>query len=54
MLAFIKKIDAKKLEPSRHCPTCGAASDISRTGECEYCGSIFNTLDYDYVLTKVN
>ena len=53
-LTFIKRKDAKTLEPSRHCPTCGSVCDISRTGECEYCGSIFNTLDYDYVLSKIN
>ena len=53
-LTFIKKIDAKPLEPSRHCPTCGSVMDISKSGKCDYCGSIFNTLDYDYVLTKIN
>ena len=54
ILTFIKKIDAKPLEPSRHCPNCGASMDISKTGKCDYCNAIFNTLDYDYVLTKIN
>ena len=54
ILTFIKRKDAKILSPSRHCPTCGSIMDISRSGKCDYCGSIFNTLDYDYVLSKIN
>ncbi len=54
ILTFIKRKDAKHLEPSRHCPSCGSVMDISRSGKCDYCGTIFNTLDYDYVLTKIN
>lgn len=53
-LTFIKRKDAKTLEPSRHCPTCGSSMDISASGKCDYCGTIFNTLDYDYVLSKIN
>ena len=52
-LTFIKKKDAKKLEPSRHCPSCGSSMDIAKNGKCDYCGTIFNTLDYDYVLTNI-
>lgn len=54
LLTFMKRKDAKVLEPSRHCPSCGSSMDISRNGKCDYCKTIFNTLDYDYVLTSIN
>ncbi len=54
ILKFKKRKDAEKLEASRHCPTCGALMDISKTGKCSYCGSIFNTEDYDWVLIDIN
>ena len=37
----------------RKCPTCGASMNINNSGECEYCHSIYNQEDYDWVLTKL-
>lgn len=52
-LTFFKKKDAKELKIVRRCPGCGAPADVSNTGVCSYCGTIFNTEDYDYVLINV-
>lgn len=52
-LTFKKSINAKELSASRHCPSCGALMDISRTGKCSYCGTIFDTYKYDYILTNI-
>lgn len=54
LLKFAKRKDANKLEASRHCPNCGSLMDISNNGQCSYCGSIFNTEDYDWVLIDIN
>jgi len=52
-LMFEKRLNAKKLEISRECPNCGANMNINQSGKCEYCGSIFNTEDYDWIITKI-
>lgn len=54
LLKLVKRKDADKLAASRHCPTCGALMDISNNGQCNYCGSIFNIEDYDWVLIEIN
>ena len=54
LLKFRKLKDAEKLKASRHCPTCGSLMDISNNGQCSYCGSIFNTEDYDYILIDIS
>ncbi len=48
-----KKIDAKGVKESMHCPSCGKPANVNATGICEYCGSVFNTEAYDYVLTDI-
>lgn len=48
-----KKINAKELEISRECLACGANMDINYSGKCEYCGSIFNIEDYDWIVTNI-
>ncbi|MBQ7667888.1 MAG: TIM44-like domain-containing protein [Clostridia bacterium] len=53
-LTLEKKINAHELGISRKCPSCGANMDINYSGKCEYCGSIFNTEEYDYVITKLD
>mgnify|MGYP004458475247 FL=1 len=34
-----------------NCPNCGAPTKITSSGECEYCGSVITTGEYDWVLT---
>ena len=53
-LTLEKKVEAKSLGVSRKCPACGANMNINRSGKCEYCGSIFNEEDYDWVITEIN
>lgn len=54
ILVFEKKINTKDILLVRKCPGCGASIDVNRTGKCEYCDTIFNQEDYDYVLTSLN
>ncbi len=38
---------------SRKCPGCGASIDANNSGVCPYCGTVYNTEDYDWVLTGI-
>lgn len=53
-LVFEKKIDSKDIGIVRRCPGCGASMSVNTSGKCEYCGTIFNQEDYDYVLVKLS
>ena len=33
-----------------NCPNCGAPTEITSSGKCEYCGSVITTGDYNWVL----
>ncbi len=35
------------------CPHCGAPTEITSAGKCEYCGFIVTTGDYDWVLSNI-
>ena len=52
-LTFKKKKDSKKESDARKCPACGANIDANNTGKCSYCGSIYDTENYDWVLTSI-
>lgn len=53
-LTFEKLINAKDLDVIKRCPGCNASIDSNRTGICEYCGTSFNLVDYDWILTSIN
>ena len=53
ILTLEKSKNAKEMKASVHCPGCGQPANINSTGHCAYCGAIFNTEDYDYVLTNL-
>ena len=53
ILVFEKYNNVKVQKASRKCPNCGVNMDISNSGKCEYCGSIYNLDDYDYILTSI-
>ncbi|MBQ8940818.1 MAG: transporter [Firmicutes bacterium] len=36
-----------------NCPNCGAPTQITSSGMCEYCGSVITTGDYDWVLSDI-
>lgn len=53
VLIFEKKNDTKDIKLVRKCPGCGASISVNTSGKCEYCGTIYNLEDYDYILTDI-
>ena len=53
ILKFEKNVNAKDIGLVRKCPGCGASISVNTTGKCEYCGTIFNQKDYDYILVDM-
>lgn len=53
ILVFEKKNDTKDIKLVRKCPGCGASISVNTSGKCEYCGTIYNLEDYDYILTDI-
>ena len=35
------------------CPGCGAPVNVNSNGVCEYCGTVYNTEDYDWILIDI-
>ena len=54
ILRFEKKLNTKDFGLVRKCPGCGASINVNNTGKCEYCDTIFNLEDYDYILVSIN
>lgn len=52
-LTFSKTKDSKQEGVVRKCPGCGASVDANNTGICSYCGTSYNTKDYDWILIEV-
>ena len=36
---------------SLYCPNCGAPTQVTIAGKCDYCGSIITTGEHDWVLS---
>lgn len=53
ILTFTKIRDFKIQDIVRKCPSCGANMNVNNTGKCEYCGTIYNNKDYDWILTNI-
>lgn len=53
VLRFEKRLDTEDISLVRKCPGCGASIDVNHTGKCEYCDTIFNNEDYDYILVEI-
>ncbi|MDO4963755.1 MAG: TIM44-like domain-containing protein [bacterium] len=53
ILTFEKKRNAKIQQVVRFCPNCGHPLDVNKSGYCEFCHSIYNQEDYDWVLTDI-
>ena len=54
ILTFEKKLSVKDIGIVRKCPGCGASISVNTSGKCEYCDTIFNQEDYDYVLVSID
>lgn len=52
-LTLTKKRVTKNQDIVRKCPGCGATINVNSSGKCEYCGSIYNQEDYDWVITSL-
>ena len=35
------------------CPSCGVPLAVSMAGNCEYCGTLVTSGDFDWVLSKI-
>lgn len=54
ILTFEKKLITKEIGLVRKCPGCGASISVNTSGKCEYCDTIYNQEDYDYVLVSMS
>jgi len=58
LLTFIRK-NGVKTKPgttevnTTNCPNCGAPTQITSSGKCEYCGSVVTTGEYSWVLSNL-
>lgn len=52
-LTFTKSVNALKQGIAKKCPGCGANIDVNNKGQCEYCGTLYNQADYDWVLSNI-
>jgi len=52
-ITLTKKRVTKNQDIVRKCPGCGASIDVNASGKCEYCGTIYNQEDYDWVITSL-
>ncbi len=57
-LSFVRKTGVKtKAGTSEvnttNCPNCGAPTQITSSGKCEYCGSVITTGEYSWVLADL-
>ena len=58
LLTFIRKTGIKTKEGTKeirttNCPNCGAPTQITSSGKCEYCGSVITTGEHDWVLSNL-
>jgi len=53
ILVFEKLRSAKTQSVVRFCPNCGHPMDVNKSGYCDFCNSIYNQENYDYVLTSI-
>lgn len=52
-LVFTKRLNAKVEGVTRKCPGCNANIDSNNTGKCPYCGTFYDTANYDWILEEV-
>ena len=52
-LVFTKRKDSKNESLARKCPGCGANINSNFSGKCEYCGTTYDSVSYDWILEKI-
>lgn len=58
LLTFIRKNGVKTKHGTievntTNCPNCGAPTQITSSGKCDYCGSVITTGEYNWVLSNL-
>lgn len=48
-----RKTGQSNSESASNCPNCGAPLNLNKSAKCEYCGSIIETDDFDWVLSGI-
>lgn len=49
----VKTKAGKSNKSTTNCPNCGAPTEITSAGQCEYCGSVITTGEHDWVLSDI-
>ena len=57
-MTFNRKVGVKteagiSNKSTTNCPNCGAPTEITSAGQCEYCKSVITTGDHDWVLSDI-
>lgn len=57
-MVFVRKTGIKTQEgtseiKTTNCPNCGAPTEITSSGKCEYCGSVITTGEHDWALSNL-
>lgn len=52
--AGVKTTEGLSNKSTTNCPNCGAPTQITSAGQCEYCGSVITTGEHDWVLTDIH
>lgn len=49
----VKTEAGRSNKSTTNCPNCGAPTEITSAGQCEYCGSVITTGEHDWVLSDI-
>lgn len=52
--AGVKTDPTRKGNSVTNCPNCGAPTEVTSAGQCEYCGSVITNGEHDWVLTDIH
>ena len=53
LIELTKNKDSKEINTIKKCPNCGASLLINDSGKCRYCGSTYNLMDRNFIITKI-
>lgn len=52
--AGVKTKEGTSNKSTTNCPNCGAPTEITSSGQCEYCDSVITTGEHDWVLSDIH
>ena len=50
---FCEKCGKEIPDSTKFCPYCGAPTEITSSGKCEYCGSVITTGEHSWALSNL-